>query len=103
MDYPKTRAEAKTTGATHYFTGVPCIRGHIALRKTKGTCVECMKEDWAIDNEKRKNKPKSEAAKAAGLRYYQKNRETVIARASARPHEEVRAYKDKYKAANPEL
>ena len=102
MDYPKTRAEAKTTSATHYFTGVPCTRGHIALRKTKGTCVECMKEDWAIDNEKRKNKPKSEAAKAAGLRYYQKNREAVIARAAARSAEEVRGYKDKHKQNNPE-
>ena len=60
-------------------------------------------EDWAIDNEKRKEKPKSEAAKAAGRRYYEKNREIVIARAAARPHEEVREYKEKYKAANPEL
>lgn len=103
MDYPKTRAEAKATGATHYFTGVPCTRGHIALRKTKGSCVECMKEDWAIDNERRKGQPKSEAAKAAGKRYYEKNREAVIARAAARPHIEVKTYKEKYKAANPEL
>ena len=103
MEYPTNRADAKAQGATHYFTGLPCTRGHIALRKTKGTCVECMKEDWAIDNEKRKEKPKSEAAKAAGRRYYEKNREVVIARAAARPHEEVREYKEKYKAANPEL
>ena len=102
MDYPKTRAEAKATGATHYFTGVPCTRGHIAIRKTKGSCVECMKEDWAIDNEKRKGRPKSEAAKAAGKRYYQKNRYVVIARAAARPASEVRQYKDKHKEKNPE-
>ena len=103
MDYPKTRAEAKATGATHYFTGQPCTRGHIALRKTKGACVECMKEDWAIDNEKRKAKPKSEAAKAAGRRYYEKNREAVKARANARPVAEVTKYKKKYKEANPDL
>ena len=103
MEYPKTRAEAKETGATHYFTGLPCSRGHIALRKTKGCCVECMKEDWAIDNEKRKEKPKSEAAKAAGKRYYEKNREMVLARAAARPHDEVKHYKQKYKERNPEL
>ena len=35
MDYPNNRAEAKTTGAKFYFTGIPCSRGHIALRKTK--------------------------------------------------------------------
>ena len=66
MEYPTTRSEAKKTGNKYYFTGQPCVRGHIALRKTKGSCVECMKEDWAIDNAKRKEKPKSEAAKAAG-------------------------------------
>ena len=102
MNYPTNRADAKAQGATHYFTGVPCSRGHIALRKTKGVCVECMREDWAVDNEKRKGKPKSEAAKAAAKRYYKKNRETVIARAAARPASEVRQYKDKHKVRNPE-
>ena len=103
MEYPNNRSEAKKTGATHYFTGQPCSRGHIALRKTKGTCVECMKEDWKIDNEKRKEKPKSEAAKEAGRRYYEKNKEAVKARANARPKEEVNQYKKKYKQENPEL
>jgi hypothetical protein len=103
MEYPTNRADAKAQGATHYFTGLPCTRGHIALRKTKGACVECMKEDWAIDNEKRKEKPKSEAAKAAGKRYYEKNKEDVIARAAARPPEERRRARNKHKENNPEL
>jgi hypothetical protein len=103
MNYPTNRADAKAQGATHYFTGLPCTRGHIALRKTKGACVECMKEDWAIDNEKRKEKPKSEAAKAAGKRYYEKNKEAVIARAAARSPEERRKARNKHKENNPEL
>ena len=103
MEYPNNRADAKATGAKFYFTGQPCSRGHIALRKTKGSCVECVKEDWKIDNEKRKDKPKSEAAKQAAKRYYEKNREAVKARASARPKEEVNQYKKKYKEENPEL
>ena len=103
MDYPTTRTKAKQTGATHYFTGKACARGHIALRKTKGACVECTKEDWTIDNERRKANPKSEAAKAAGRRYYEKNREVVKARAVSRPASEVRQYKETYKAKNPEL
>ena len=103
MDYPTNRADAKAQGMSHYFTGKPCVRGHVALRKTKGSCVECMREDWAIDNAKRSQQPKSEAAKAAGKRYYEKNREVVIARAASRPHLEVRQYKQKYKDANPEL
>jgi len=102
MEYPNNRADAKTTGAKFYFTGQPCSRGHVALRKTKGSCVECVKEDWKIDNEKRKDKPKSEAAKQAGKRYYEKNREAVKARASARPKEETQQYKVKHKENNPE-
>ena len=103
MDYPKTRAEAKATGATHYFTGQPCTRGHITLRKAKGGCIECIKEDWAADNERRKALPKSEAAKAAGRRYYERNKEMVKARAAARPPEEKKRHKLAYKEANPEL
>jgi len=103
MNYPKTRAEAKEAGATHYFTGVPCTRGHIALRKARGNCVECVKEDWAADNERRKSLPKSEAAKAAGKRYYERNKEAVKARASARPSIEKAEARKKHKAANPEL
>jgi hypothetical protein len=103
MEYPKTRKEAKEQGATHYYTGEPCTRGHIALRKTKGVCVECMKEDWAIDNAKRSLKPKSEASKEAGRKYYERNKEVVKARANARPIAEVTQYKQKYKDKNPEL
>ena len=97
---PKSRAEAKEAGAKYYFTGEPCCRGHMAPRKTKGSCIECLKEDWTADNERRKKLPKSEAAKAAGRRYYEKNREAVIARANARPKEEINQYKNEHKKRN---
>ena len=103
MDHPKTRKEAQALGAKFYFTGEPCIRGHIALRKTKGSCLECVKEDWAVDNERRKEKPKTEAAKAAGRRYYEKNRQAVIARAAARPVEEKRRLQAQYKDRNVDV
>ena len=103
MEHPKTRKEAQTLGAKFYFTGEPCVRGHIALRKVKGSCVECVKEDWAVDNERRKGKPKTEAAIAAGRRYYEKNREAVIARASARPAEEKRRNRAEYKDRNVDV
>jgi len=102
MDYPKTRKEAKEQSATHYFTGEPCVRGHIALRKTKGVCIECLKEDWQKDNEKRKQKPKSEAAKEAGRKYYERNKEMVKARANARTSEEKKAWKKIHKQHNPD-
>jgi hypothetical protein len=101
-EYPADRAAAKATGAAYYYTGKPCKRNHIALRKTKGSCVECMKEDWALDNKKRSEKPKSDASKAAGKRYYEKNKEAVKARANARPADERRTHKYKHKERNPE-
>jgi hypothetical protein len=101
-EYPNTRKEAQKLGIKYYFTGQPCIRGHIAPRKTKGSCLECMKEDWVIDNKKRSEKPKSEASKAAGKRYYEKNKEAVKARANARPKEEITKHKQKHKQNNPE-
>jgi group I intron endonuclease len=43
---PRSRPQAKAEGAVEYFSGKPCKRGHISPRKTKGSCVACMKEDW---------------------------------------------------------
>jgi len=100
--YPIDRATAKATGAKYYYTGKPCVRGHITLRKTKGACIDCIKEDWAKDNAKRSEKPKSEASKAAGRRYYEKNKEAVKARANARPKTEITRYKQRHKQNNPD-
>ena len=103
MDHPKTRKEAVLARAKFYFTGEPCVRGHVALRKVKGSCLECVKEDWTVDNERRKGKPKTEAAIAAGRRYYEKNREAVISRAAARPTEEKRRNRAEYKGKNVDV
>lgn len=102
MEYPKTRKEAKALGATHYFTGEPCVRGHVSPRKTKGACVECVREGWTADNERRKSRPKSDASKAAGRRYYEKNRDLVISRAASRSAEVSREYRRVWKRNNPE-
>ena len=40
------RAAAKAEGKKTYFTGKPCIRGHIAERRVDGkVCVQCRAED----------------------------------------------------------
>lgn len=40
----QTRVEAAASGQTHYWTGRPCTKGHVALRTTAGgACVECVK------------------------------------------------------------
>ena len=52
-EYPKTRKEAQNQGAKYYYTGEPCKYGHVALRKTKGSCVECLKIEWEKSNQLR--------------------------------------------------
>jgi len=101
---PKTRAEAKASGAKYYFTGEPCKHGHIAPRKTKGACIECLKIEWEQGNTTRaeyfRQYNKSDAGLEAKQAYYARNREAVIARAQARPLEEKRGYQKTWKDAN---
>lgn len=105
MDYPKTRKEAQLLGATHYFTGEPCKHGHIALRKTKGVCVECMKVEWKEALQKRATYfaeyNKREEVKDRKNDWYLAHREQVIARSQARPTEDKQAYRNAWKIKNP--
>jgi hypothetical protein len=104
---PKTRQEAKDTGAKYYFTGEPCKHGHVAPRKTKGACVECLKVEWEKANTTRaeyfREYNKSEAGQQAKRKYYEANKENVIARAQARPDEDKRRYKKTHKVNNPDM
>ena len=104
---PKTRKEAQDKGAKYYFTGEPCKHGHIAPRKTKGACVECLKVEWEKANVTRaeyfKAYNQSDAGQKAKRKYYETNKEAVIARANARPVEDRRKHREKYKKQNPDL
>ena len=105
--YPKNRKDAQNIGAKYYFTGEPCKYGHVALRKTKGACVECLKIEWDKNNKTRSEYfrayNESEAGKKAKRNYYEANKLLVIARAAARPKEERMRHREKYKKQNPEL
>jgi 5-methylcytosine-specific restriction endonuclease McrA len=101
---PKTRAEAKATGATHYFTGEPCKHGHIAPRKTKGACVECLKVEWEKGNQTRADYFRQYNSRAEVKErkhaWYEENRETVINSAATRPAHVKREYQTAWKERN---
>jgi hypothetical protein len=101
---PKTRQEAKATGAKYYFTGEPCKHGHIAPRKTKGACVECLKVEWQQAAEKRadyfREYNKREDVKDRKNEWYEANREQVIQAAATRPLEVKRVYQKAWKERN---
>lgn len=101
---PKTRAEAMASGAKYYFTGEPCKHGHIAPRKTKGACVECLKDEWKKAGETRaeyfKAYNKSDAGKEAKQRYYEANKDAVVAKARSTPNALKNQYRRAWKETN---
>ena len=101
---PKTRAEAKAAGAAYYFTGEPCKHGHIAPRKTKGACVECLKVEWQQSAERRAHYFRQyncrEDVKGRKHEWYHANREQVIAAAATRPAHVKREYQTAWKERN---
>lgn len=103
--YPKSRAEAKAIGAKYYFTGEPCKHGHIAPRKTKGACLECLKAEWEEGKVKRadyfKAYNQSESGQKAKRSYYEKHTELVKIKAASRPPEQRRQYRKNWKDKNP--
>lgn len=89
-----SRKEAKEKGVTHYFTGVPCIHGHIARRRVNDrNCAECDKLHKNIYRyrhpEKTREIKKANYYKyrdkhlAKRKRYVEKNRASVNALAKA--------------------
>jgi hypothetical protein len=101
---PKTRAEAKATGAAHYFTGEPCKHGHIAPRKTKGACVECLKLEWQQAAATRagyfREYNQREDVKERKHAWYEENREQIIQTAASRPQHVKREYQQAWKERN---
>ena len=101
---PKTRALAKALGATHYFTGEPCKHGHIAPRKIKGSCTECLQIEWKKSNETRAEYFKQynlrDEVKAKKHEWYEQNRDVVIQVAATRPLHVKRVYQKAWKVKN---
>ena len=105
--YPTSRAEAKRIGAPKYFTGVPCKHGHIALRLTKGNCTECSRDEDIRNRPARQEYFSNRRAlgldKPSKRKYYESNRDLVIARANACPKERMQTYRKSWKARNVEV
>ena len=93
-----TKSEARAAGLKHYFTGVPCKRGHIAPRFLEGSCTECraaQSSAWYADKERSRQK-------TAKWRAANPERETANRRAwqAANP-DKMAKYDADYAARNP--
>lgn len=83
-----SRKEAKAAGLKHYFTGKPCIRGHVEKRQTNnGCCIVCGHEKstrWRKENPDRYKEINTayrernpELCKERYTKYKRENREKV--------------------------
>lgn len=65
-------AEAKALRLKYYFTGKPCVHGHVALRHANGNCVECRKTTNrdAINEQTRKSYTKHAQRRRVEARAY---------------------------------
>lgn len=95
-----SRAAARLAGASRYFTGKPCLRGHVAERVTaNATCVDC----YVVAHRERYHAdPLRLEKRKAG---YQRNREKILAAQkeyAARKSDQIRARKAEYTRANRE-
>lgn len=76
MTYPVvvSRKDALIADLTHYFTGIACRHGHVALRRTRcGVCVECSSE-----YKKRLYATNKQKVQKYNQQYYLSNREFVL-------------------------
>ncbi len=53
---PTSRQEAKKSGSKYYFTGNPCLNGHLSPRYRDGQCIQCVRHRNRRTADKRKAK-----------------------------------------------
>lgn len=97
-----TRKKAKELGLSKYFTGKPCLRGHVAERYSRcGKCTEC--QSLYLEKYRKNNREKY----LASLRgYHQRNRERVLSRQRSYYQENAELMRERarnYFRENPEV
>lgn len=95
------RQHAIAAGLPRYFTGIPCVNGHISERTTRGKlCLACHRQRAA-----QRRATQGPLVAAIKARSYAANRESVKAKVTAYTKaniEKVRARRKKHREANKE-
>lgn len=92
---PASNKAALAAGATRYFTGMPCLRGHISIRAIGGSCIACKSEDG-----------RSHENRVACKSRYHTNKQPYIERAKKwmeANREKAYSSARKWNRANPEV
>lgn len=99
-DVPTSWGAARAVGASHYRTGKPCKRGHVALRHARsGQCLECMRERVAA---KYRDDPSAGRARSAAYRRSNPDKVRAALQAWESRNREHRAAYDRARYAAPD-
>lgn len=100
---PACRADAKALQAVRYYTGKPCLRGHLSERFTStGQCLECIKAqnaDWC----KRNHEKVASAQKAWRDRQPKPKKTPTVTMTGQERNRRYRLRKRGYPNANPDI
>lgn len=99
-ELPKTREEALSLGAIHYFTGQPCIHGHVAPRYSKSSkCTECFAILMRSEKRRarRREQRKTPKAREQDRQYKRKLRESEDYLRKEREYDRVRRSRPDHK------
>ena len=95
---PRTRAEAKAVGSTHYFTGKTCRNGHVEIRNTStGRCLACDR-DKALKERTENPERLAERRKKYRMENIEEERERERIRSKERYAENTEQYRAYFKA-----
>lgn len=104
----KSKKDAKQDGSKYYFTGIACVKGHIARRRTSNSaCLECELLNAKDKYHKHKHKNREKTNELSRARYWrdiERSREIGRARVSARRKispEKEKAARQRRHEANP--
>jgi 5-methylcytosine-specific restriction endonuclease McrA len=101
MPAPGPRAAAKAAGEKWYFTGKPCINGHISDRLTSdGNCRQC-----GLEKHNARYAANAEAGRQRAAIYKANNSEAISERARLRRLENIEEFRSRelnWRKANPE-
>lgn len=112
-----TRRQAVATGAKRYFTGKPCVHGHVSERRTSDRqCLACCRikdrTRWWVDHDRKLAQRREwyrenrESVLELSKAYLRANREAISQRRRARWHANGEANRENQRAryaANPDL
>lgn len=82
MALPLTRSEAISQCAPRYFTGKPCVNGHVSERYAIGSCVACQQEHAKYSSDKRaaSREVRRESIRAKDRKYWAANKDAIAKR-----------------------